>query len=380
MRHYLFLFLWLAATSAMAQHHQFDATNPDVHDPVMAQGEDGRYYIFSTGMGIGVMSSADLKTWRQEPGIFHVSFPGHEVNEDPLHHPEVPQWAVDSVPKFRGHIWAPDIAYINNRWMMFYSCSSFGVNGSAIGVATSKSLDPKSPDYGWKDLGPVVVSHRNVDNWNAIDPNYIDGHLFWGSFWDGIMTHPCPPVREGELYVPTIKNSLPSQKGWGGSIVARRMAPGEKAPVTSDDDDMKGDNGEKIVVEAGENAIEAPFCIKRDGWYYLFVSWDYCCRGERSTYKTVYGRSRNVEGPYLDKEGKDMRLGGGTLLVGPDSRFYGIGHNSAYEVNMPDGTKEWLFISHAYDTEANGRAKLFMRKMVFDEEGWIGLAPLEVKE
>ena len=384
MRHVvLAAFIAIVSTAWAQHHHEFNTTYPDVHDPVMAQGEDGRYYIFSTGMGIGVMSSADLKEWRQEPGVFFAKYPGHEVNTDAAHHPDIPQWATDSVARFRGHMWAPDITRINNRWYCFYSCSSFGVNGSAIGVATTRSLDPTSPDYGWQDLGPVVVSHRNVDNWNAIDPNYIDGHLFWGSFWDGIQIGPTPALPEGEGVDEQWYGqfSLPIGEGRGGaSTIARRMAPGEKAPVTSDDSDMKGEGGEKIVVEAGENAIEAPFCIKRDGWYYLFVSWDYCCRGEKSTYKTVYGRSRSVTGPYLDKNGKDMRLGGGTLLVGPDSRFYGIGHNSAYEVNMPNGTREWLFISHAYDTEADGRAKLFLRRMSFDNDGWISLAPLEVKE
>lgn len=373
MRKLLLIAMFAIASIAHAQRHEFNAEYPDVHDPVMAQGENGRYYIFSTGMGIGVMSSADLKTWRQEPGVFFVKYPEHEVNPTPSSHPDVPQWATDSVAHFRGHMWAPDICRIGNQWYIFYSCSSFGVNGSAIGVATTKTLDPQSPDYGWKDLGPVVVSHRNIDNWNAIDPSYIDGHLFWGSFWDGIQIAKIRETKIDNFKKALDKEGKLSRKNIIGNSVtiARRMAPGEKAPVTSDDSDMKGDNGEKIVVEAGENAIEAPFCIKHDGWYYLFVSWDYCCRGEKSTYKTVYGRSRNVEGPYLDKNGKDMRLGGGTLLVGPDSRNYGIGHNSAYEITLPDGSRQWYFISHAYDTQADGRAKLFLRKMSFDKDGWL---------
>ena len=49
---------------------QFDATHPDVHDPVMAKGEDGHYYIFATGMGVGVMSSDDMKEWKIEPSVF----------------------------------------------------------------------------------------------------------------------------------------------------------------------------------------------------------------------------------------------------------------------------------------------------------------------
>ena len=76
---------------------EFDPNYPDVHDPVLAIGEDGRYYIFSTGVGVSVMSSADLKTWRQEQPVFDRE--------------EIPQWAKDTVPGYWGYTWAPDISY-----------------------------------------------------------------------------------------------------------------------------------------------------------------------------------------------------------------------------------------------------------------------------
>lgn len=38
--------------------------------------------------------------------------------------------------------------------------------------------------------------------------------------------------------------------------------------------------------------------------------------GAKSNYRVAVGRSRNVAGPYLDREGKDMLVGGGT----PSSR------------------------------------------------------------
>ena len=67
---------------------------------------------------------------------------------------------------------------------------------------------------------------------------------------------------------------------------------------------------------AGTNAIEAPFIFKHGGYYYLFVSWDYCCRGAKSNYRVAVGRSKTVDGPYLDRTGKDMANGGGTLFMG----------------------------------------------------------------
>ena len=85
---------------------------------------------------------------------------------------------------------------------------------------------------------------------------------------------------------------------------------------------------------AGPNAIEAPFILKHDGWYYLFVSWDYCCQGSKSTYQVAVGRSKTVEGPYYDPQGIDMRYGGGKLFLKGDKKTYeAAGHCAAYTMD-----------------------------------------------
>lgn len=310
--------------------------HPGVHDPVMARGEDGKYYIFATGMNVGVMSSDNLLTWKNEPGALK----------------EAPAWAMDTVPGYRGHTWAPDISYHNGLWHLYYSCSTFGKNGSAIGLAVNKTLDPKSPDFGWVDKGMVIASHRNVDNFNAIDPNLIvddkgQPYLSFGSFWDGIQ---LVKLSKDDFQTPITKPVT----------ISRRV--NKEVNLKEIKHTQEGNN----TIEAGDNAVEAPFIIKHGKYYYLFVSFDYCCRGESSTYKTVYGRSKKIEGPYLDKEGNRMDKGGGTYLYGPDEEFFGVGHNSAYEF---DG--QWYFVSHAYEKARNGGAFLFIRPMYFDEDGWI---------
>ncbi|MBP5681178.1 MAG: family 43 glycosylhydrolase, partial [Bacteroidales bacterium] len=246
---------------------EFDPNYPDVHDPVLAVGEDGRYYIFSTGVGVSVMSSADLKTWRQEQPVF--------ARE------EIPQWAKDTVPGYWGHTWAPDISYRNGKWHLYYSCSTFGRNGSTIGLAINKTLDPTSPDFHWIDQGPVVVSHPDIDNWNAIDPNLCEDYLVWGSFWDG-------------LQLQQLDSDLKTRLGEPVTIARRidRHRELSEIPIT-----IEG----KDTIKAGDNAIEGPFIFKRGDWYYLLVSLDYCCRGKNSTYKTSYGRSSSITGPYLDQ-------------------------------------------------------------------------------
>ena len=166
----------LMGMSCLAQNEQqrrprfgFDATNPDVHDPVMARC-DGKYYIFMTGQAVGSMTSDDMKSWTPGRGVM----------------PEIPQWAMEAVPGYRGHTWAPDISEHNGTWYMYYSCSTFGKNGSAIGLMTNKTLNPESPDYKWEDKGMVVRSVQRQTNWNAIDPNLIMDEkgrpwLTWGS-------------------------------------------------------------------------------------------------------------------------------------------------------------------------------------------------------
>ncbi len=318
------------------------ATNyPDVHDPVMARGEDGRYYIFSTGFGVGVMSSADLKEWRPEPSVF---------SRD-----EIPAWAIDSVRGFHGHIWAPDISFHNGLWHLYYSCSTFGKNGSAIGLAVNKTLDPTSPDFAWEDRGPVIVSHRHKDNWNAIDPNLItDGkkaYLDFGSFWDGIQ------LIELDKDLQTPKSAPVT--------IARRK--GEYRSLAEMDRPENYTIEGKDTIQAGDNAVEAPFIIRRGKYFYLFVSQDYCCRGKNSTYRVVYGRSKKITGPYLDRQGYDMAQGGGTRLFGPTERFYGIGHNAVVEVEPG----QWLYLSHAYDANHRAQAKLFLQTLRFGKDGWI---------
>lgn len=322
------------------RNSNWETKDPNAHDPVMAKGEDGRYYCFMTGMNVGVISSADMVTWRMEPSALK----------------ETPAWAKDTVPGYKGHTWAPDISYHNGKWHLYYSCSTFGKNGSAIGHAVNKTLDPKSPDFGWIDEGMVIASHRSVDNWNAIDPNLIvdkkgQPWLTYGSFWDGIQ---LIKLSKKDFKTPISKPKT----------IARRLGRKISKEEVFDPKNFEIEGGNTI--EAGENAIEAPFAFYHDGYYYMFVSFDYCCRGEKSTYKTVYGRSKNVKGPYLDKSGKDMAYGGGTYLYGPNEEYFGVGHCSAYEW---DG--KCYFISHAYEKSKNGAAKLFIRPMNFDKDGWI---------
>lgn len=213
-----------------------------------------------------------------------------------------------------------------------------------IGVATNKTLRPDDADYAWTDHGPVVQSVAGRDLWNAIDPNLAFDEtgtpwLAFGSFWSGIK---LVQLKDNltELAVPEKWHTIAARN--------RYWKLGET------------DAGDEL-----SSAIEAPFLFKKGDYYYLFVSWDRCCQGANSTYKVVVGRSRSITGPYLDKEGEDMRFGGGSLVVGGNEDWPGVGHSAAY---MFDG-KDYL-VFHGYNANANGRSQLWIKQIDWDADGW----------
>lgn len=295
----------------------------EVHDPVMGR-EGDTFYVFSTGPGITIYQSTDLEHWRWAGRAFE----------------EQPAWAKRVAPGFTGHIWAPDIYGYDGRYYLYYSVSSFGKNTSGIGVTTNETLDPSSPDYQWVDHGLVLQSVPNRDNWNAIDPAIVadsDGThwMSFGSFWDGLKL-----VRLDPDLV-----SLAEPQEWYG-IAKRPRSPG--AP----DDDP------------GDGAIEAPYIFAKNGWYYLFVSFDKCCRGMDSTYRIMVGRSKSVTGPYVDRDGTSMLDGGGTLVLEGDDDWVALGHNAAYTFD----DRDWL-VFHAYETADNAKQKLKILPIGWDD-GW----------
>ena len=304
-----------------------------VHDPVMIREKDS-YYIFATGMGIAVWSSKDLKTWTKELPVFS----------------QAPQWALDTIPGFKGHIWAPDIIFHQGIYYLYYSVSAFGKNTSAIGVATNKTLDPSSPECKWVDHGRVIQSWPGKNNWNAIDPNLViddKGNAFmtFGSFWDGIK---MIRMHKDLLHAAEPFDSLPT-------IASRRSKASAKNPPALDDH----------PVDTGANAIEAPFIFRKGKYYYLFASIDYCCKGERSTYKVIVGRSENMKGPFLDKEGRDLAQGGGSIVLQGNKDWHGAGHNAVYSEKDRD-----YMIYHAYDAADKGRSKLQIQLILWDKHGW----------
>lgn len=303
--------------------HSANAEQVEVHDPVMAK-EGDTYYVFSTGPGITYYQSKDLVNWQLTGRVFK----------------DQPSWALRVAPGFEGHLWAPDIIHKDGLFYLYYSVSAFGKNTSGIGVTINKTLDPTAPDYLWVDQGIVLQSVPDRDDWNAIDPAIIkdENNDYWmsfGSFWDGLklvkLDASLSKVAEPQLW---------------HTIAKRPRLPGVKDAA------------------AGTGAIEAPFIQYKDGYYYLYVSFDFCCRGIASTYKVMVGRAKSVTGPYLDKDGREMNQGGGSLLIEGNKDWAGVGHNAAYSFNGKD-----YLVLHAYETADKGKQKLRILPISW-QDGW----------
>ncbi len=314
---------------------QAQSTNIPVHDPVMLR-QDSTYYLYCTGNGINAWSSVDRTNWQKEKPVFEAA----------------PAWAIQAVPGFKGHIWAPDISFYKGKYYLFYSVSAFGKNTSCIGLATNQTLHPADPNYKWEDLGKIIQSVPGRDMWNAIDPNLIVDEagtpwLAFGSFWRGIKLVKLRDDLRGIADSPQVWYTLASR--------ARDFKTADSL--------------------AGEAAIEAPFIFKKGNYYYLFTSFDYCCRGVKSTYKIMVGRSTNVTGPYVDQQGEQLAQGGGSLVLQGDASWYGVGHNA---VCTFDGADYLVF--HGYAASDNGKSKLRIQKLSWGTDGWPIAFPEEGKK
>ena len=305
------------------------------HDPSIAR--DGKtYYVFATGKAPGggqfaVRCSEDLHTWRMCGHVFD----------------DLPEWVKEASPGTK-ELWAPDVSFEHGEYRLYYAYSLFGKNISGIGLATNATLDPTRPGYKWVDHGLVLKSVA-TDDFNAIDPNYIEdatGHawLAFGSFWSGIKMRALDAATGKLSATDTTLYSLASRaKPADPSAVTSAMHPGLPPDYT---------------------AVEAPFLTSHDGYFYLFVSWDLCCRGVKSTYRTMVGRSRSVAGPFLDETGKPMTSGGGSPVLAANQVWLGPGGESV--LRRPDAPD--LLVFHAYDA-VTGRPQLQISTIAW-VDGW----------
>jgi arabinan endo-1,5-alpha-L-arabinosidase len=273
------------------------------------------YWVFYTGRGVPSYRSKDLVKWERGPAVFKTA----------------PEWIAKVVPENRNmNYWAPDIIKLGDRYLLYYSVSSFGKMTSGIGLATNPTLDPDDPAYHWTDQG-VVVRTQDGDGYNAIDPSVFYGSdeslwMTFGSYWSGIKLVQLDPKT------------------------GKRMDPESK-----------------LVSLAHNESIEASYLCRHDDYYYLFVNWGGCCQGPKSTYNIRIGRSKSVTGPYVDKAGVDMLHGGGTVfLATTNGPLIGPGHAGTLKAEG----KAWFTSDFEGDLRMEGKATLAIMPLLWNPDGW----------
>ena len=225
---------------------------------------------------------------------------------------------------------APDVMKIGDRYLCIYGATGgglFGGHNGRILTMWNKTLDPKSPDFKWS-TAVEVASSDGMEDCDAIDP--------------------CL------LLDPTTGRLWATYGTYFGNIRLIELDPktGER---------VKGNIEKDVAIDCEASAL-----IYRDGWYYLLGTHGTCCDGVNSTYNIVVGRSRQVEGPYIDNVGRDMFHGGGRMVIAAGDRVCGPGH---FGRTVVDDGVEVMSCHYEADFERSGRSVLGVRPLLW-RNGW----------
>jgi len=273
---------------------------PGAHDPSQMWVNNGSYFVYCTGQGIYEIKSSST------------SFSSYSTRSNVI--PNY-SWIQNYVSGFAGFYWAPELMWMNNKYYLFYACS-MGARPCCIGVASSPSLT--SPV--WTDLGMVVYSD-NSTVYGCIDPD-----VFW--------------AQNGTLWLAAGSHL--------NGIFLQQLNPATAKPLNSTRYNIANDN------------CEAAHIDYNGGYYYVFFNRGTCCAGTASTYTIYVGRSTNLTGPYLDKNGKDCKASGGTVFLKSTGRYIGPGQYGY-------GCGKLTY--HFYDGNDNGVPKLAINTVTWTG-GW----------
>jgi arabinan endo-1,5-alpha-L-arabinosidase len=270
-------------------------------DPTIIKATDGQFYLYATG-SIPIYRSENLVDWT----LLGTAF------------------TRDTRPTFepKGGLWAPDINYINGKYVLYYSMSVWGGEWTCgIGVAVADK-----PEGPFTDNGKLFRSNE-IGVQNSIDQYYIEEagkkYLFWGSF-------------RGIYAIELSDDGLSLKPG------------AEKRQIAG-------------------TAFEGTYIHKKGDYYYLFASVGSCCEGINSTYRLVVGRSRSLLGTYVDKDGKDMMDNGFSVVISSNDRFVGNGHCS--EIVQDNAGNDWIFY-HGVDVDNPRGRKLLLDQVKWDSDNW----------
>lgn len=283
-------------------------------DPTVIRTDEG-FYLYATQTNsywIPIYFSKDLVNWEFKRSAFR-----NATKPKP-----------DVLPG-GGAFWAPEIRYINGKYVLYFSWAKWGDGSkSYTAVATSDS-----PVGDFLNAKPLLITDDFGSN--CIDQFYYEEdskkYMFVGSF--------------NGIYVTELTDDgLSVKRGADGKPVLKKQVCGR--------------------------AFEGTNIYKKGKYYYLFASINNCCDGINSRYKVVVGRSEKLLGPYVDRKGKDMLDNSWELVLeGDGETFFGPGHNS---IIIPDdaGTDWMIYHSYVKENGAVGGRLGMLDRVVWSADGW----------
>ncbi len=274
------VFLLLTALSLISascsQYKQFinPVISQDWPDPTaIFNPEDGCYYSIATGINRTFLRSSNLCDWE---------------NTDI---PPFDEETINRLKKLGPDVWAPQFAEIDGRYLLYVTARSSAEDSRIVVLSSPTVTGP----YKFEN----IITDSNITGIkDTIDPFvFVDDQT--GKVW--LVFGSIGGIHQVELS----KDGLSLADGATYKHIAGQ--------------DIDEDNLRLTV-------FEGSFVHKKDGWWYLFAS---AGRYNDYSYAIVVGRSRNAEGPYLTKDGKEMSEGYGTAILtsSPYDKFYGPGHN-----------------------------------------------------
>lgn len=308
-------FLLLSSMVMLGQNtykNPVKATN--LPDPSVIYGQDGWFYVYATENGsqsVPIYKSKNMVNWRLAGAAF----------QDDAHRPSFVK---------DGSVWAPEIAYVGGKYVIYYSMSTWGGEWECgIGIATSDV--PQGP---FTDHGKLFISSE-IGVKNSIDPCFYhdaDGknYLFWGSF-------------RGIFGIELTEDGLSLKPG----AEKFQIGPGCDGNV---------DNTEGTML------------YKRGDYYYYIGSSGTCCEGVNSTYHLVVARAKKITGPYVNRAGYSIMNHPYETILSKSDMVLGPGHNS--EVIEDDNGKTWILYHGFQASHPEAGRVLYLDELKWDQQGW----------
>lgn len=312
-RSLLLLPVFLVSLLAGAQQVKNPVWHRNWPDPTIWQGDDGRYYCIATSPRRCLVSD-DLFNWN--------------LSDITPIDPE--SW--QTVTAVSHHLWAPDVTTVGDRRLMYITLYN-SAEDSSIGVLT-ETLPGRFRFNGIITKGSETGIEDTIDPEVVTDPQTGQVWMFFGSV---------------------------------GGIHRVELAP----------DGLSLKEGSRYEHVAGQTVHQCPDRSKvfegsylhwHRGYWYLFVSSGFY---GNHTYQLQVGRSKELTGQFLNREGKPMTEGYATPVLHSDEgdNFFGPGHCGEI-FTAADGNEYIFYHCHVRNSRNPNHRPMFMSRIQWDQDEW----------